>query len=141
MREVVIKAGKVSIRARLLDTPTADQIWNVLPIYTSAKTWGKELYFPAPIEQGCEAGARDVVSKGEIAFWPDGDAIAIAFGATPLSRRGEIRLASACNVWAHALDDVDQLRSVYAGESVSVVEAGSLDDQPLRSDEAVAARA
>lgn len=141
MREVVIKAGKVAIRARLLDTPTADQIWNALPIYASAKTWGKEVYFPAPIAQGCEEGARDVVSKGEIAFWPDGDSIAIPFGATPLSRRGEMRLASACNVWAHALDDVDQLRSVYAGESVSVVEAGSLEDQLLCAEAAIAARA
>jgi hypothetical protein len=123
VREIVIKAGKVTIRARLLDTPTADRIWRALPIYASAKTWGREVYFQAPLGQHLETDARDVVDKGEIAFWPDGDAISIGFGPTPLSKRGEIRLASACNIWAVALDDVDQLKAVYAGESIEVLEA------------------
>jgi hypothetical protein len=125
LRQVVITAGEVAIRARLLDTPTAERIWNALPIYGAAKTWGKEVYFHAPVSHGIEPGARDVVTKGEIAFWPDGDAIAIGFGATPLSKRGEIRFTSPCNVWAVALDDVDQLRRVYAGEAISVVEANT----------------
>jgi hypothetical protein len=76
-----------------------------------------------------EPDARDVVRKGEVVFWPDGDAIAIAFGATPLSKRGELRLPGPCNVWAMALDDVDQLKSVYAGESVAVLEADSREEQ------------
>jgi len=123
VREIVIRAGKVAIRARLLDTPTADKIWRALPIYASAKTWGREVYFQAPLGPHLEADARDIVDKGEIAFWPDGDAISIGFGPTPLSKRGEIRLASACNIWAVALDDVDQLKAVYAGESIEVTEA------------------
>jgi hypothetical protein len=106
-----------------LDTPTADRIWRALPIYAAAKTWGREVYFQAPVAQHLEADARDVVDKGEIAFWPDGDAISIGFGPTPVSKRGEIRLASACNIWAVALDDVDQLKAVYAGESIEVLEA------------------
>lgn len=125
MRQIVIKAGKVSIRARLLDTPTADQIWRALPIYASAKTWGREVYFQAPVAHNLEADARDVVDKGEIAFWPEGDAISIGFGPTPVSKRGEIRLASRCNIWAVAIDDVDQLKAVYAGENIEVQEADS----------------
>lgn len=122
-REVLIQAGSVSIRARLLDTPTAEQIWQSLPIYADARTWGKEVYFKAPVTTCCEPGARDVVRAGEIAFWPDGDAIAIGFGPTPMSKRGEIRLASRCNVWAMALDDVTKLRRVYPGERIAVTEA------------------
>ncbi len=125
MREVLIKAGKVAIRARLLDTPTADRIWKALPIYAEAQTWGKEVYFRAPFSHDREPGAREVVSKGEIAYWPDGHSIAIGFGPTPLSKRGEIRCAGPCNVWAMALDDVDQLKAVYAGENVAVLEADS----------------
>lgn len=125
MREVLIRAGTVAIRARLLDTPTADRVWAALPIYGLAQTWGSEIYFKTEISADREAGARDVVRAGEIAFWPDGDAIAIGFGPTPVSKSGEIRLASPCNVWALALDDVRQLKAVYAGERVAVIEADS----------------
>jgi uncharacterized protein len=123
VREVLIQAGGVEIRARLLDTPTADQIWNALPIYASAQTWGPEVFFRTPVSADTEPEARDVVSPGEIVFWPDGDCIAIAFGPTPLSRYGELRLASPCNVWATAVDDVMCLRAVHAGEAIAVIEA------------------
>ena len=122
-REILIQAGNVSIRARLLDTPTADQIWQALPITAAAQTWGREVYFRTSIARQREPGARDVVRAGEIAFWPDGCSIAIGFGPTPLSKRGEIRMASPCNVWAMALDDVADLKGVYAGERVTVLEA------------------
>jgi hypothetical protein len=68
-----------------------------------------------------------VINAGEIAFWPDGDAIAIGFGPTPMSRRGEIRMASPCNIWAMALDDVGRLKSVHAGEGISIVDANGHD--------------
>jgi hypothetical protein len=125
VREIVIRAGSVAIRARLLETPTAERIWQALPIYASAQTWGREVYFPTPVSSDRENDARDVVSPGEIVYWPDGDAIAIAFGPTPISKRGELRLTSPCNVWAMALDDVSMLKSVHAGERIAVMEADS----------------
>ncbi|MGE0053270.1 MAG: cyclophilin-like fold protein [Hyphomicrobium sp.] len=124
MREVVISAGSVSVRARLLDTPTAARIWEALPIYASAQTWGAEVYFQTDVTSDPEPNARDLIKPGEIAFWPDGDAIAIGFGPTPISRsKCEIRFVSPCNVWAEALDDVKQFKSVHAGEKISVVPA------------------
>lgn len=125
MRDVLIRVGEVAIRARLRGTPTADHIWRSLPIYATASTWGEEVYFAIGVSVPRETGARDVVEAGEIAFWPDGDAIAIGFGPTPISRSGEIRLASACNVWAEALDDVGLLRAVGAGARVAVLAADS----------------
>jgi hypothetical protein len=89
----------------------------------AVQTWGKEVYFRAPVSHDLEPDARAVVSKGEIAFWPDGDSIAIGFGPTPISKRGEIRFTSKCNVWAVAIDDVDQLKGVYPGEVITVTEA------------------
>lgn len=120
MREIKLTVGKVTIRARLADTPTADRIWAALPITSRAQTWGEEVYFAVPLSCEREAGARDVVQAGEIAFWPDGDAIALGFGRTPISRGDEIRLASPCNIWAQAMDDVRALKSARAGEPIKV---------------------
>ena len=125
MREIVIRAGSVVIRARLLNTPTAELIWKALPIYADAQVWGQELYFEAPVDSPAEPNARDIVRAGEIAYWPQGSAIAIGFGPTPLSNAGEIRLVNPCNVWALAADDVGQLRAVYAGERIAVMVADS----------------
>lgn len=125
MRKIVIRAGGVAIRAKLLDTPTAERIWAALPIEAAARTWGEEVYFDAPVSSAAEPDARVVVKPGDIAFWPDGDAIAIGFGPTPLSRtRGEIRLAGPSNVWAKALDDVRQLKCVHPGVAISIQEDG-----------------
>ncbi len=127
MREIVIKAGGVSLRARLFDTPTSDRIWSALPIAAKAQTWGEEVYFSTPVSCPREKGAKSVVDAGEIAFWPDGDAIAIGFGPTPISQGGEIRLASPCNIWAVALDDVRAFAVVRPGAPVTV-EAVELSD-------------
>lgn len=120
MRTLTIKAGDVSLRVRLRDNPTADAVWDALPIESRAQTWGDEVYFSTPLHCPRETEARAVVEAGEIAYWPDGDAIAIGFGPTPISHGDEIRLASPCNVWADAIDDVTEMRAVRAGSAITV---------------------
>lgn len=123
MRELKIVVGEVEIRAQLLDTPSADALYDAAPFEGKASTWGDEVYFATPVSLPREPDARDVVEPGEIAFWPDGDAIAIGFGPTPISRGDECRLASPCNVFARTGDDVKALGSVRAGAPVRVERA------------------
>jgi hypothetical protein len=60
------------------------------------------------------------VEPGELAFWVEGNAIAIGFGPTPISSGNEIRLASRTNIWGRSMDDVKKLRDVNAGASIRV---------------------
>jgi hypothetical protein len=120
MTRLRITAGGVAVEIETRDTPTAAAILAALPIRSAARTWGREVYFDTPVSVAREADAKAVVAAGEIAFWTDGDAIAIGFGPTPVSRGDEIRLASPANIWADALDDVTALATVRDGAAVTV---------------------
>ena len=135
MARIRFDFGSLTLDAELLDTPTAKAIAAALPISGSAMTWGEEVYFEIPHptlprERGREGrglprekDARAVVTPGEIAYWPDGHAIALGFGRTPISEGDETRLASPCNIWAKALGDVKTLAKVKAGTRITVTAA------------------
>ena len=124
MARIRFDFGSLMLDAELLDTPTAKAIAAALPISASALTWGEEVYFDVPVKVKREPDARAVVAPGEIAYWPEGPAIALGFGRTPISQGDECRLASPCNIFARALSDVKVLGKVKAGTKIKVTAVG-----------------
>lgn len=120
MNDIIITAGSQELPCRLLDTPTAWAILAALPISSTARVWGDEIYFPVDVKVTKEPDARAVVVAGELAFWVEGQCIAIGFGPTPISRGDEIRLAAETNIWAHTDADVKLLTAVKEGDPIRI---------------------
>ncbi|MEL0235233.1 MAG: cyclophilin-like family protein [Pelagibacteraceae bacterium] len=90
-----------TINISLLDTKTARIISKSMEFSSLISTWGDEIYFKTPIKGiKLEENARDTMDFGEIAYWVEGNSIAIGFGITPASINDEIRLVSKVNIWA-----------------------------------------
>ncbi|MHC5036557.1 MAG: cyclophilin-like fold protein [Planctomycetota bacterium] len=84
MNTIRIKAGEVVVRAELNDSQTARAILDALPFSSSAKLWGREVYFDIPVEAG-EENAQAEVPSGAVAYWPPGKALCLFFGEKPYS--------------------------------------------------------
>ena len=117
-KRIRIHAGTLSLAAELNDSPTAAAIHAALPLEAAAQTWGDEIYFRIPVEQKLEASAVEVVTVGDLGYWPTGRAFCIFFGPTPASRGDEIRPASAVNLVGRVIGDARVLRAVEDGELV-----------------------
>jgi hypothetical protein len=118
-RKIRIRAGELEIEAELNDTRTAQAIWEALPIGGHVNLWGDEIYFSIPLSLELEAG-QEVVSKGDLGYWPDGNAFCIFFGLTPISQGDEIRPASAVTVFGKIVGDAAVFKKVATGTEITI---------------------
>jgi len=121
-RQIRITAGAVSALAELNETTTADTIWQSLPLSSNANTWGDEIYFAIPVKTELENG-QEVVSLGDLGYWPPGSAFCVFFGPTPASREEEIRAASPVNIFGNLIDDPKVFKQIRQGEGITVERA------------------
>ncbi|WP_340559596.1 cyclophilin-like fold protein [Streptomyces sp. GSL17-111] len=115
---IVWPAGRLT--ATLDDTPAARALLGALPVESRAATWGEEVYFDTGLSLPLESGALQVVDPGTVAFWTEGDALALPYGPTPISRGDECRLAGPCNVLGSVDGDPRRLATVRSGDPVRV---------------------
>ena len=116
---VHIRCDGVNATATLNDSPTAQAIWEALPLEGSANVWGDEIYFRIPVSLA-EEDAREVVELGALGYWPPGNAFCIFFGPTPMSRGNEIRPASPVNVFGRVDGDPTVFKRVDGGALISI---------------------
>ena len=122
-RKIRIITGELKVQAELNDSKTAQLIWDALPIESSNNLWGEEIYFSIPVKSGQEKDAREVVSSGELGYWPPGQAFCIFFGPTPASRGDEIRAASAVNIIGKVLADPKVFLKAKNGAKITLEKA------------------
>ena len=121
-RKIKIISGNYEIKAEMIDKnpKTADAIWNSLPFESEVKTWGEEIYFSIPVEVELE-NPQDTVEVGDIGYWLPGKAFCIFFGLTPASEPGKIRPASAVNIFAKVIGDIEVLKKIKDGDRIRVI--------------------
>lgn len=117
-RKIEIKAGSVSVTAELYDNQMANDVWDILPIEGSARTWGDEIYFPIDLKSGYNEDKKAVVNVGELAFWEPGNAFCIFFGTTPGS--DVPRPADPATVFGKVIGDTEKFKSVSSASDVKI---------------------
>ena len=122
-RKIRILVSDLKVEAELNDSKAAQLIWEALPIEAKGNLWGEEIYFSIPVRTGLEEGAREVVSAGELGYWPPGHVFCIFFGPTPASRGDEIRAASAVNILGKVLSDPKVFRKAKDGAKIMLEKA------------------
>ncbi len=77
---------------------TVKAILEKLPIEVIINRWGEELYTePMPVDVGTE-NAKSGVDLMDVAYWPQGRALCLFFGPTPISSGNKIKAYSPVNV-------------------------------------------
>jgi hypothetical protein len=114
-RGIRIRFGDVTVEGQLYASPTATLIWEALPIEGEGHRWGEEIYFTIPVQAPLDDTAREVVERGDVGYWPPGQALCVFFGPTPVSQSDEIRAASAVNIVGTITGDLQVFKKAREG--------------------------
>ena len=117
--KIKLVSGHVEAVAELTDTETAKAIFDKLPIKGNVNTWGDEIYFEIPVSLEEEDDAKEIVKKGDIAYWPQGKCFCIFFGKTPASEGDEPRAASKVNVFGK-VENYNVFKQVKGGDKILI---------------------
>jgi len=98
---------------------TVEALIEALPIKTNVSKWGDEIYFSININCKLE-NAQKVVNKGEIGYWPSGDALCIFFGPTPISLGKEIKPASPVTIVGRIMGESEVLKKVLENDEIVI---------------------
>ena len=119
VKKIAITIEDLKVGASLDDSETAKKIWEALPIESRVNTWGDEIYFSIPVNVGLE-NAKEVVSEGDLGYWPPGNAFCIFFGLTPASQGDEIRPASPVNIFGKVIGDSKVFKKISSGAKIII---------------------
>lgn len=82
---IKITIGGIQLLAGLKPNRTAQAIVDALPISAPVNQWGEEFYCKMPGVKDYRETAKNQVKVGDVAFWGNGEMLAVFFGRTPMS--------------------------------------------------------
>lgn len=92
---MVMEINGTQFEVEMYENSAARSLLESLPQQISMSRWGDEFYGTLAQKVNYAGDPlQDVFTVGEIALWPDGNALCIFFGPTPASRGGEPRMSS-----------------------------------------------
>ena len=122
---VIFQDIKKEISVELDDThspKTVETLLENLPIEVSIHRWGDELYTEKTKISEEPENAKIKVNLCDVAYWPEGKAICLFFGPTPISKAGEILAYSPVNIVgkiiAYNNEEQDVLNKIRDGQRV-----------------------
>lgn len=119
-KKIIFEIGNEKFLGILNDTKTASDTYSKLPVTSNVNLWGKEIYFYVDIHLPLENG-KEIVEIGDIAYWPNGPAICIFFGPTPVSKENEIRpYSKVCVIGKINENCIIKLSNVKSGEKIQM---------------------
>jgi hypothetical protein len=84
-KRLLLMISMHDFEVELNDSDTANAIWLAAPFEAYTNVWGDEIYFEIPVKVKLENGRR-ILQPGAVAYWPEGQALCIFFGPTPISK-------------------------------------------------------
>lgn len=122
-QKIKISIKDLVLEAELSDTKTAKAIAAALPIEARPDEWGDEFYFEIPVKMSLDETATTKVRIGDIGYWPPGNALAIFFGPTPMSKGPEPVPASEVNIVGKISGDAAVLKKAKGTNSIRIEKA------------------
>jgi len=77
---------------------TFQEIIENLPVEINITKWGDELYTERTQISANEENAKREVDYLDVAYWPEGNALCLFYGPTPISKDGQILAYSPVNI-------------------------------------------
>lgn len=114
----MVKCGMNKVYAKIVEKNpiTAEKILKNLPLKGRAIKWGEEYYFYTNLEIK-EENSQTEMEIGDIAYWPDGKAICIFLGETPVGGGKPVAI-SPVNLFAKLEEKIE----IKEGEEIIIDE-------------------
>ena len=122
--QIVFPELKETVLIKLDDSQspnTVKAILDNLPIEVNINKWGKEMYTDKTLIRAQEENAKSEVNLLDVAFWPEGSALCLFYGPTPISKPDKIEPYSPVNIVGYIVTEQgDIINKVMATTKVII---------------------